>query len=151
MADIYNQVIFNWVDANGKTGRNFLTTQDQDAGGASGYASLAAAAQACCDAALVAVQFQTTLVIASAPASGAYGTVWDRAVFGGRNSITNAYQKNALVGPKTTIFLPDTITVDLTNSDVIAFQTELQAVIGDQLGNPAGPFLKGWRDKASGG
>jgi hypothetical protein len=150
MADIFNYAIFHWKDSNGKTAVSFLVTQDQTSGGASTYEPLAAAMQDACDAAIVAVQFCQTLVLATTPTSGAYGTVWDRGALIGRNSVTYASQRSVLVGPKEDIFLPDRNEINLTDPRIIAVQTEVQALLGDSMGNPFGPFQRGVRQKASG-
>lgn len=150
MAYIYNYALFHWQDSNGKPGVSFLVTQDQGAGGAGTYTALSDAAQACCDAAIVAVQFCTTVMVAATPTAGDYGTVWDRAALIGRNTVTNASQRSVLVGPKADIFRADRITVNLADSRVIAFQNEVVALLGDSMGNPCGPFIRGTRQKASG-
>jgi hypothetical protein len=150
VAYIYNYALFHWKDSNGMPGVSFLVTQDQGAGGAGAYTPLSDAAQACCDAAIIAVQFCTTVLVEATPTEGDYGTVWDRAALIGRNTITNKSQRSVLVGPKADIFLPDRITVDLTDSRVIDFNLQVQALLGDSLGNPCGPFIRGVRSKASG-
>lgn len=150
VAYIYNYALLHWQDSNGKPGVSFLVTQDQGAGGAGTYTALSDAAQACCDAAIIAVQFTTTVLVEATPTEGAYGTVWDRATLIGRNSVTNAAQRSVLVGPKENIFRADRITVDLTDSRVIAFQDQVQALLGDSMGNACGPFIRGVRQKASG-
>lgn len=145
MSAIFNQVLFHWRDVNGLTAVSFASTQDQLPGGAAAYAPLAAAAQNCSDAALVAVQFQCTLVIEATPGDGPYCTVYDRAVMFDKNVGTNVLQRQAIVGPKPGIFLPGNIKVDLANSDVIAFRGQVQALLGDANGNPCGPFIRGKR------
>jgi hypothetical protein len=150
VAYIYNYALFHWQDSNGKPGVSFLVTQDQGEGGAGAYSPLAAAAQDCCDAAIVAVQYTTTVIVAATPVAGDYGTVWDRAALIGRNAVTNASQRSVLVGPKADIFRADRITVDLTDSRVVAFQAQVEALLGDSMGNASGPFVRGVRQKASG-
>jgi hypothetical protein len=147
---IYNQVLIHWEDANGGTATSFTPTQDQSDDGAAAYAALAAAAQACCDASIVAVQFQSTLLLSRTPTEGPYQTVWDRGVLSGRNSVTNRSQRNILVGPKEGILLPGHVYIDLTNPDVLAFQSEVQAVLGNSAGDPRGPFYRGVRLEAGG-
>jgi hypothetical protein len=147
---IYNQVLFHWQDVNGGTATSFMPTQDQSDDGGAAYAALADAAQGCCDARIVAVQYMSTLLTPGAATTGDYQTVWDRGVLFGRNSVTNKSQRNVLVGPKSGIFLPGNLKIDLTNSLVMAYMAEVQAFLGDAAGNPSGPFYRGIRQEASG-
>lgn len=146
---IYNQFLLHWQDQNGNTAVSFVTSKDQTAAPPGAATTLVAAAQPCCDARIVAVQFQSTLVIGGAATTGPYKTVWDRAVLIGRNSVTNKSQRQVLVGPKPSIFLPGNIIVDLTNPQVMAFQAAVQAVCGDSAGNACGPFQRGNRREAN--
>lgn len=148
LSAIFNQVLLHWRDKNDKTAVQFIPTQDQDPGAAAGFASLATAMQACSDAALVAVQFQCTYVISAVPGDGPYCTVYDRAVMFDKNSVTNVTQRQAIVGPKASIFLPGNQKVDLTNSSILALQTQAMDFLGDQDGNPIGSFLRGKRQEA---
>lgn len=150
MAAFYNQVILTWRDHNGKEASAFLSTQDQNVGGAAAYAALADAFDACADAKVAVVQFQTTLIRAAAPVAGVYSTVWDRGVLFDRNPTSKRYQRQSIVGPKASIFRADNITIDLSNPNVVALQGACQAVLGDSAGNVIGPFARGERQKASG-
>ena len=150
MSIMYNQLLIHWRDVNGGTATSFLPTQDQSDDGAAAYAGLADAMQDCCNAAIVAIQYQSTLLIPAEPTEGPYQTVWDRGVLFGRNSVTNKAQRNVLVGPIADIFLPGNIRIDLTNPLVMAVQGQLQALIGNAVGNPCGPFYRGIRQQASG-
>lgn len=129
---------------------SFWTAQDQTAGGASAYSDLADAAQAVSEAAIVAVQFQQTLLLSATPGDGPYCTVFDRC-----NTLTSIPTSGApvtfgLVAPKQEIFLPDHKTLDLENDDVITLQDEMMAALGDRLGNAQGPFRRGYRTRARG-
>lgn len=150
MPAIYNQVIGDWIDEDGRTATSFMTTVDQTVGGAAAYGALAAAMQACCDANLTAIQFQTTLVLGGAPTSGAYSTCVDRAVFLGNVMTTNRPYRLSLVGPKESIFQVNNSLVDLSNPLVVALEAASIAVLGDTTGNSNGPFKRGTRQMASG-
>lgn len=151
MADIYNIVLMHWVDQGGKTCTSFYTTQNQGAGGTGAYAALASALQACSDAALVAIQFQTTAHLTAAPTTGPYKSVYDRAL--GMSHIVvggNGY-KWSIPAPKAAIFQGDTKTLDLSNPQVMALDTAMQAVLGNSLGDAVGPISYGARGRAGGG
>lgn len=148
MSALYNQVLIHYLDKNGKTAVSFMATQNQLPGGAAAYAPLASAFQACSDAAVVAVQFQSTLLIAATPGDGPYCTVFDRGVCFDRNSVTNVQQRQAIVGPKSSLFLPGNININLANTDVLALQSEVQALLGDAVGNPCGAFQRAVRQEA---
>lgn len=150
MSGFYNQALLTWIDHNGKTATSFLATQDQSSGAAADYETLAAAFDACADAKVAVVQMQSTLIRVVTPVSGVYSTVWDRGVCFSNNSVTNVGQRQAIVGPKADIFLGDTVTVDLTNANIMALQAAIQDVIGDGAGNPCGPFNRGRRQNAGG-
>ena len=150
MPALYNQVIGDWIDSDGRTATSFMTTVDQTAAGTGPYAALAAAIQACCDAHLTAIQFQTTLILAGAPSPGPYGTAVDRAVFLGNITTTNRPYRLSLVGPKASIFLPDNQIVNLADPLVQALDGAQIAVLGDTSGNANLPFKRGTRQMASG-
>jgi hypothetical protein len=150
MADQYNYAIMHWLDSAGKTAVSFIPTQDQSTGGAGAYAGLASALNACCSAQVVAVQFVSTVILGGAGGAGPYMTVMDRGSLLSRNAVTNAPQRISLVGPKAAIFLPDTVTINLANTEIIALQSEVMSLAGDALGNAQGPFRRGKRQKASG-
>ena len=150
MSTIYNQVIGDWIDVNGKTATSFMTTIDQSSTGVAAYAALAAAIQACCDANLTAIQFQTTLVLGGSANAGPYATAVDRAALMGAIATTNAAYRLSLVGPKAAIFAPTNAIVDLSNPLVMALDAAQQAVLGDKNGNHNGPFKRGVRQMARG-
>jgi hypothetical protein len=145
---LYNQCILNWIDKNGQEAQNFWTTLNQSSGGASAYEDLAEKAEAisCCK--VQAIQFQTTLVRGATPVTGPYQTVLDRANILAKISGTNVTTTISLPGPQAAIFLPGNVIVDMSNTDVIAFQAALAAVIGDTSGNPIGVFKRGYRTSA---
>lgn len=147
---IYNQVIGEWIDVSGRMATSFMTSQDQSEGGATAYEALADAIQACCDARLTAIQFITTVHRGGAPADGPYATVLDRASLLGNIAATGRPYRLSLVGPKASIFNSAHTLVDLTNTLVVALDTAQMGVLGDQEGNPNGPFKRGVRQMARG-
>jgi hypothetical protein len=140
----------HWRDANNKLGTSFWTTQVQSNAVPAGLLSLGAAAQAMSNCGLIAVQYQTTAVLTNVPTSGPYPTVFDRAVMLATITNTNSPRQLAIPGPVSSIFLPDNVTVDLSNSLVAAFAAQAQANLGDTAGNPVGPFVRGRRTQAGG-
>lgn len=150
MAAAYNQVIIHYRDESGKECQTFWSTVDQGAGGASAYTGLAAAAQAISDCAVIAVQFQTTVLIEATPTSGPYNTVTDRAMILSKIGSTGKPLTLQFVGPKASIFQSDTLKLDLTNADVIALEALMMSLIGDVQGHAMGPIRKGYREQARG-
>jgi len=151
MAAIYNQVLIHYVDKNGRPATNFWTTVDQDEGGAAGYLTLAAAAQAISDAAVVAVQYQQTVVLEATPSDGDYPSVLDRAEF--LSHIETSRQRSNIVipAPKSEIFTAGHEIVDMSNSLVIALSDEVTTLLGDTQGHSNGPLEYGRRGRARGG
>ena len=151
MSHIYNQCLLHFVDINGKRTCAFLTTQDQSSGGASTYAPLAAAIQAVTSCGLVAIQFQTTVVVDAAASDGDYPSVFDKAVILVPIDGENRSSRLEIPGPKSEIFLSNHVTVDLTNTLVEDVQAQGIALLGDADGHPWGPFKRGTRQRARGG
>jgi len=150
MPALYNQVIIQYRDKNGKMATSFWTTVDQDEGAAAEYATLAGLAQNVSDAAIVSVQFQQTLNIEATPADGPYCTVFDRCMVLSSIPATLAPVTFGLIAPTEDIFLPDNLTLDLANDDIIALQGEMAAQLGDRLGHAQGPFRRGYRTRSRG-
>jgi hypothetical protein len=149
LSAIYNQALFHWQDQNGNTAVSFLTIQDQATGVPGDILALAADVQACCEASIVAVQVQYTHHLTRTPTTGPYKTVWDRGVLIGRNATTSQSQRTVLVGPKAGIFLPGNVQVDMTLGSIVTVQSQVQAVLGNSVGDPCGPFQRGVRQKAN--
>ena len=150
MSAFYNQIVLTWQDDNGKQAISIIPAVDQSEGPAADYEVLAAAFDDVADAKIVCVQFQSTLKRVVTPSTGAYSTVWDRGVLFDRNSETQAFQRQAIVGPKADIFEGDTITINLTDSRILALQGVMMTLCGDGAGNPIGPYQRGKRQTAGG-
>ena len=151
MANIYNQVLLFWLDVNGRPATTFWTSQDQASGAAGSYSALASSAQALSTAAVVAVQFQQTMLISSTAVSGDYQSVLDRAVLLATLEGLSGSRRPAIPAPVSSIFLPGNEVVDMANADVLAFLAQLQATIGDGNGHAISTFKRGWRARAGGG
>jgi hypothetical protein len=150
MPSVYNQCIVQWVDASGRPATSFWTTIDQTEGGAGAYGDVAAAAQDLADAAVVAVQFQSTLMVNNTPVTGDYQSCLDRAVILANIQTSNAPTRFEIPGPKADIFLPDHELVDMSDPRVVAFNAACSAVLGDTSGNAVGLFKRGIRARARG-
>lgn len=150
MAALYNQILVGYLDQNGKPGTSFWPAIDQSTGPAAAYSGLCAAVQAVTDCAVIGVQFQSTLLIGATPTDGPYKTIIDRAMMLSKITATGKPFTFSIPGPKSSIFLPDHLTVDLTNTNVIALQTAMMAKVGDQAGNAMGLFRRGYRTEAKG-
>jgi hypothetical protein len=150
MPAIYNQVLIQYRDQNGKEGTSFWPSVDQDAGGASAYVDLAAKVQAITNCAVIGVQFQQSVLITATPTTGPYKTITDRAMMLSKIVSTNKPFMFSVPGPMAAIFEADTLKVNLSNADVLALQAAMMPLIGDNEGNPMGPFRKGYRTEAKG-
>jgi len=146
----YNQVLIHLLDANGRPSVNFWTTVDQTAGGTGAYSALAAAYQDMTYAAVVAIQYQTTIVLEAEPTTGDYQSVLDRAVFMSHILTTRQPSLIAIAAPKADLFTAGHEVVDMTDSRVLALSDEVQAVLGDTQGHGNGPLEYGRRQRARG-
>lgn len=151
MASMYNQILLGYRDTSGRECTSFWSAIDQDSGAAAAYAALAEKVQACSDCAVTAVQFQQTLLLGNEPAEGPYNTILDRVAVLAKITATGKPFTFDMVGPKETIILPDRITLDLGNADVLALETAMIGAVGDLGGNAMGPFRRGYRTEAKGG
>lgn len=148
MAATYNQVLIFYRDFNNRTATNFWTVQDQSDAVPAPLVLLAEKVQACSQAAVVAVQWQTTHYFVSAPVNMPYPTVFDRCNMLGRIAPSGVYTHYDLVAPKQSIFLPDNKTLDLANPDVGAMIAQMQATIGSPSGDPLAAIRRGTRQWA---
>jgi len=131
---LVNQLFLNWQDSllsNAQTGWTLL---DQTPMALGPYTGLVGAAQALSRADQQNVTFQNWIETSSGTSSGPFATVRDQAVF---QLISENYTRLlAIPAPNEGIFLPDGKTVDMSNSLVVAFIDQVQAVLGDSYGNP---------------
>lgn len=148
MAATYNQVLVFYRDTAGKEQTTFWTLQDQADAVPAALVNLATKCQAVSRANVFAVQYQTTHVFGGSPSALAYSSVTDRCHTIGRMGTTNVVPHYDLIAPKSSIFLADTVTLDLANSDVSALVAAMLATIGDASGHPLASILRGRRQKA---
>lgn len=148
MAAAYNQIIIHYRDESGKECQSFWSAVDQSEGPAADYVELAAKAQAITDCAVIAVQFQSTVLIEATPTDGPYNTVVDRCMILSNIPETSKPITLQFVGPKASIFLPGALKLDTSNADVVALQTKMMELVGDTSGNPMGVIRRGYREQA---
>jgi len=148
MPILKNQVLMQWVDERGVHSTNFLVTLDQAAGGAGAYTGLANALQACSDALLEAIQFQTTIIRVGTPENGPYPTVYDRAVMQARIQTTGQPTRVEIPAPKPAILQADNSLVNLAAPEIVALETQCMTLLGDAAGHAMGPFYRGIRTNA---
>lgn len=142
-----NQLLFLSEDGNAAESTNFWTTQDQTAYDPSPYSALIAAWKAVSDCKLSAVQFQRSVDGTGGVGTGAYKTVWDRAVFP-LLTATGRRGQLAIVGPKEDIFqAADNSKVDMGAATVVDLIAEVLGSLGDSEGNPWVTVGQGVRQK----
>jgi len=124
----YNQLLIFGVDGSGNVTTNVLSLQDQTPMVDTAVDTLIAAYQAISGVSVFAAQKQITKQYSGVVTPGAYSTWADRAVFNMQGANKNA--NVGLVGPLSSIFLSDTITLNLSNTQVLAFIAALEAIIG---------------------
>lgn len=141
----YNQVIFVWKDSNGLEAMAYMPTIDQDPGGASDYAALADAFEACSNGKIIAILYQQALIRTGTPVNAVYNTVFDKAVLYDTNPTSQRFQRQSIIAPKQDIFLPGNVKVNLADARITVLGGIAVTKLGDSVGNPIGPFLRGAR------
>jgi hypothetical protein len=150
MPAIYNQILVQYLDGNGKEGTSFWPATDQTTIPPSAVTALAAKVQALTNCAVIGMQFQSSYTLTATPTDGPYKTIVDRVMVLSKIVATQKPFTFEIPGPKSTIFTGDTMTLNLANTDVIALQTAMMPNVGDNQGNPIGPFRRGYRTEAKG-
>lgn len=119
------------------------TIQDQSQLVTTPYAALLAATQAlsCCN--IYSAMEQRRGTLSGTAVTGAYCTAFDQAVMVVQSS--NVQAQLVIPGPVSAIFKSDNFTVDLSNSLVQAWWTQVQAILGDSLGSPWLQLRRGYR------
>jgi hypothetical protein len=124
----------NFTDVAGGQANAAWTTLDQSDSGAGPYSGLLTATQALSCAGVFAAVTQVRTIPGASPITGPYDTVMDQAVM---RVVSAAQSSNlAIPAPIASIFLSDLLTVDLSNTLVQAWFSEVQAILGDSYGNP---------------
>jgi hypothetical protein len=151
MGNYMNQMHVHWVDAAGHPATSFWVTLDQTDAVPGAMVTAAAAAQGLSNCGLVAVQSVTTHIVGGSGTNANYPDINDRLVSLWNLANTNAPRQLEIPAPKQGIFLPDNVTLDLSNTLVTTFATALGAVCGDTQGNAYAILRKGNRQRARGG
>jgi hypothetical protein len=144
---LVNGVFFNFADVMGGQANTLVTALDQSDAGLGIYGGLADAYQAISVGGLFAVTQQVRGVIPATPVAGTYGTVRDQAIIVVRSA--NYSRQFCVPCPVDSIWLSDMSTLDLSNSLVTDWFSELQTVSGDSYGNPWINMQYGYRRKVT--
>lgn len=135
----------NFLDTMGGQANPMWCAADQSDAGLGPYGGLVTATQALSVAGVFAGVLQSRSMISATPVAGVYGTVSDQVVFG---VVSSARQGQlAIPAPIDTIFMSDNVTVDLDNTLVQAWWSEVQGVLGDSYGNAWTQLAWGQRRK----
>lgn len=124
----------NFIDVAGGQANAFWTLQDQSDTGPGPYGGILTATQALSNAAIFAAVTQSRTIPGGTPVTGPYDTVMDEVIF--QVVSANYTGRVAIKAPIDSIFMPDLLTVDLSNSVVQAWWTEFQGLFGDSTGSP---------------
>jgi hypothetical protein len=147
MAAGYNQLILRWKDVNGLFNTNFFCTQNQNPFVNADLQNFAAAAQSISNCGLQFIQFQQTIQIGNAPVNDSYCTIYDRAMFLDRTANPLAYGQMQIPGLKPAILMPDNVTINLNNANVIAFVNAATAALALPVGQPLVAVYSGQRTR----
>ena len=131
---LVNAFFPNFVDIMGGQANPMYVAADQGDGGMGPFSSLVLATQNMSCAGIFAGVIQTRSLVDAVAVGGPYGTVLDQVVFGVSSSARTG--QLAIPAPVDTIFLPDYVTVDLSNGLVQAWWEAVQGTLGDSYGNP---------------
>jgi hypothetical protein len=131
---IVNTLWTNWTDNRGGQAQTGWTQGNQTPGSLGPYAGVVSAAANLSRAGQDGATLQTRVIVNTSASTGVYDGVRDQAVFLLRN--VGSSRLLAIPAPDENIFLPGSDLVDMTNSDVVAFLTQVFAVLGDSYGNP---------------
>lgn len=146
----WNSAYLFFRDTNGQECTLQIATQAQTNSVPGSVDAMANAIADASDCGLVAVQYATTQVNDVVPSVGTYSTVWDRAQFTTRASVSNVCGMLSIPGPKSTIFQAGGLLVDMSNALVVAAIAAYQATAGDKSGNAITRVNQGKRSKVRG-
>jgi hypothetical protein len=141
--NVVNSVWMNAVDRNSIPAAAMWTLQNQSQRPLAPYAALLAATQALSCTAIYSIMEQMRRSITATASSGSYCTSWDQAVMVVQSA--NASAQLVIPGPIEAIFKGDHYTVDLENSLVQTWWSEVQALLGDSIGSPWTQLKHGYR------
>lgn len=144
MASYRQTMVLKWVDENGGTRTQTISTQANPAPSFGAAAALTTAMQAASDCGLWLAKLAPVSVIDGAPADGPYKTVHDVALMIFRTSAGTTI-RITVPGPKAAMFLPDLQTVDPASALASAIISAVLGAISDANGNPATTYVSGSR------
>lgn len=128
------QAVPFWRDASGGQVTQFITLKDQSPAVLGDFAAVLANLEAVSDMASLGCWVTRWWANDGEPSSGPYSGCRDRAQFIFRSAEGMLARVN-VPGPKASIFLTDSETVDLSNADVEAFLDSVYAACADTHGN----------------
>lgn len=140
---IVNTLWPNWEDVSHGQAQTGWTTADQAEEPLGPYGGLLAAAIELSQTAMMNATFQRRMLVESSAVSGDFSSVRDQVVF--QMQSENYTRLIAIPGPKTSIFIPGSVNVDMANPLVVAFLAQVFAVLGDSYGSPWLRCSAGWR------
>lgn len=146
--NVVNSLWINGVDLNEIPAAGMWTLQDQSQMDISPYSALVSATQALSCTAIYAAMEQRRKALTATPVTGDYCTSYDQAVMVVQSA--NVAAQLVIPGPIAEIFKSDNFTVDLTNSLVQAWWTQVQAILGDSIGSPWTNLKHGYRRSIAG-
>lgn len=140
---LVNSIIPAWYDGMGGQCQSAWSVANQTHEPLGPYQSLIDAAADLSHCGLKGVTYQQQLIAVDGPTTGVYSTVRDQVVF--QFESQNYTKLVAIPAPVSDIFESDDVTVDLSNSLVVAFTGQVMAVLGDSYGGSWTVCRKGWR------
>jgi hypothetical protein len=146
--NVVNALWINAVDAENYPAAGMWTTQDQTQLVLSPYTGLVTATQALSCTAIYAAMVQRRKSLVASTRTGPYSTSFDQAVMVLQSN--NSAVQIIIPGPIAAIFKSDNFTVDLENTLVQDWWTEVQAVLGDSIGSPWTQLKHGYRRNIAG-
>ena len=132
-----------WQDADGAQAATGYTLLDQSDVPYGPYSSLLAAALNISVAKHAFVSFNLRAAGAGSTGTGPYQSILDSAEFAVKSA--NYVKVLSIRAPDDSIFLPGTDLVDMSDSRVQAFITQVQTVLGDSYGSPWTAVAQGIR------
>lgn len=148
MASYRQTLILKWIDINGGTRTQTITSQANPAPSFGSLSTFYGAVQAASDAGLWLAKLAPVLVVDETPASGPYPTVKDVALLIFRTSAGTTI-RITVPAPKAAMFKPDLHTVDPAAALTLAIIAAVTGSISDANGNPATTYVSGSRQKQS--
>lgn len=125
-------VVPQWVDLNGTTFRPYCTTYPQTDASLGPWSGLLSAMQAMSACTLEACVIQSAATIVGSGGSSPFPTAQDKLLIQVENGVNTGYV--AIPGPLASLFESDTVTLNMSDSLVVALVNEILSVLGDGQG-----------------